>query len=78
LGDWGWQVEPVGRSLPAYASTPSTESSTPALVPERALLPGLRAGISCLFSGEASSLDAFSSYPQQRGCPACLARQLVN
>jgi len=27
-------------------------------------------GNGCLFSGEASSLDAFSSYPQQRGCPA--------
>jgi hypothetical protein len=27
-------------------------------------------GNGCLFSGEASSLDAFSSYPQRRGCPA--------
>ena len=28
----------------------------------------------CLFSGEASSLDAFSSYPQQLSCPAMLCR----
>jgi hypothetical protein len=32
LGDWGWQAELVGRSLPAYTSTPSTESSFPVLV----------------------------------------------
>jgi len=27
-------------------------------------------GNGCLFSGEASGLDAFSPYPQRRGCPA--------
>jgi len=32
LDDWGWQAELVGRSLPAYTSTPSTESSLPVLV----------------------------------------------
>ncbi len=28
----------------------------------------------CLFSGEASSLDAFSSYPRRLRCPAVLYR----
>ncbi len=32
--------------------------------------PSSHMGNGCLFSGEASSLDAFSSYPQLRGCPA--------
>jgi len=32
LDDWWWQAELVGRSLPTYTSTPSTESSTPVLV----------------------------------------------
>ena len=32
----------------------------------------------CLFLGAASDLDAFSPYPTERGCPACLIRQPVN
>jgi len=32
LSNWKWQAKQVGRSLPAYTSTPSTGSSPPALV----------------------------------------------
>ena len=61
-GDWWPQAELVDRSLPAYTPAPSNPSFMGAFVPVN--------GNGCLFSGEASSLDAFSSYPQRRGCPA--------
>jgi hypothetical protein len=61
-GDWWPQAELIDRSLPAYTPAPSTPSFMGAFVPAN--------GNGCLFSGEASSLDAFSSYPQRRGCPA--------
>ena len=32
----------------------------------------------CLFSRRVSSLDAFSFYPLERSCPACLDRQQVD
>src|ERR1043165_2560641 len=32
----------------------------------------------CLFSGKASSLDAFRSYPKQLSCSACPVGQLIN
>lgn len=54
--------------LDAYTSVPSTPSSIAALLlTER-----------CLFSGEASSLDAFRSYPKQLSCSACPVGQLIN
>src|SRR3989304_2150826 len=62
LGGWRPRAELVDRSLPAYTPAPSNPSSMGALVP--------LSGIGCLFSGEASGLDAFSPYPQRRGCPA--------
>ena len=62
LGGWGPQAELVDRSLPAYTPAPSNPSFMGALVPVD--------GNGCLFSGEASGLDAFSPYPQRRGCPA--------
>ena len=61
-GDWWPQAELVDRSLLAYTPAPSNPSFMGAFVPVN--------GNGCLFSGEASSLDAFSSYPQRRGCPA--------
>jgi hypothetical protein len=61
-GGWGPRAELVDRSLPAYTPAPSNPSSMGAFVPYN--------GNGCLFSGEASSLDAFSSYLQRRGCPA--------
>ena len=54
--------------LDAYTSIPSTPSSMAALL--------LTEG--CLFSGKASSLDAFRTYPKQLSCSACLVRQLIN
>ncbi len=54
--------------LGAYTSIPSTPSSMAALL--------LTEG--CLFSGKASSLDAFRTYPKQLSCSACLVRQLIN
>src|SRR4030042_994102 len=62
LGGWRLQAELVARKLLAYTPAPSNPSSMGAFVPFN--------GNGCLFSGEASSLDAFSSYPQRRGCPA--------
>ena len=68
MSDWEWQAELVARRLPAYTSTPSTRSSIATLVNPPSLR---RAKIDgCLFSGVASSLDAFSSYPQRLSCPA--------
>ena len=61
-GDWWPQAELVDRSLLAYTPAPSNPSFMGAFVQWN--------WNGCLFSGEASSLDAFSSYPQQRGCPA--------
>ena len=54
--------------LDAYTSIPSTPSSIAALL--------LAEG--CLFSGKASSLDAFRSYPKQLSCSACPVGQLIN
>ena len=54
--------------LDAYTSTPSTPSSMAALF--------LTEG--CLFSGKASSLDAFRSYPRQLSCSACPVGQLID
>ena len=54
--------------LGAYTSIPSTLSSIAALL--------LTEG--CLFSGKASSLDAFRSYPKQLSCSACPVGQLIN
>ena len=54
--------------LDAYTSIPSTPSSIAALL--------LTEG--CLFSGKASSLDAFRSYPKQLSCSACPVGQLIN
>ena len=62
LGGWEPQAELVDQSLPAYTPVPSNPSFMGAFVPT--------SGTGCFFSGEASSLDAFSSYPQRRGCPA--------
>jgi hypothetical protein len=54
--------------LDAYTSIPSTPSSMAALL--------LAEG--CLFSGKASSLDAFRTYPKQLSCSACPVGQLIN
>ena len=54
--------------LDAYTSTPSTPYSMAALL--------LTEG--CLFSGKASSLDAFRSYPRQLSCSACPVGQLID
>ena len=54
--------------LDAYTSIPSTPSSMAALF--------LTEG--CLFSGKASSLDAFRSYPKQLSCSACPVGQLID
>ena len=54
--------------LDAYTSIPSTLSSIAALL--------LSEG--CLFSGKASSLDAFRSYPKQLSCSACPVGQLID
>ena len=54
--------------LGAYTSIPSTPSSMAALF----LADG------CLFSGKASSLDAFRTYPKQLSCSACPVGQLIN
>ncbi len=54
--------------LDAYTPIPSTPSSMATLL----LLEG------CLFSGKASSLDAFRSYPRQLSCSACPVGQLIN
>ena len=54
--------------LGAYTSIPSTLSSIAALL--------LAEG--CLFSGKASSLDAFRTYPKQLSCSACPVGQLIN
>jgi hypothetical protein len=62
LGGWWPQAELVDRSLPAYTPAPSNPSFMGAFVPMN--------GNGCLFSGEASGLDAFSPYPLRRGCPA--------
>ena len=40
--------------------------------------PCFRGVLGCLFSREVSSLDAFSSYPLGRSCPACPVGQPVN
>jgi hypothetical protein len=64
----------LSRSAEAFRLTPRLhqthllwEPSSPLakLLPAQPLL-----GNGCLFSGEASGLDAFSPYPQRRGCPA--------
>ncbi len=69
----GWMPWAIGNGrlntspkLDAYTSTPSTPSSMAALF--------LTEG--CLFSGKASSLDAFRSYPRQLSCSACPVGQL--
>ena len=54
--------------LGAYTAIPSTPSSMAALL--------LAEG--CLFSGKASSLDAFRTYPKQLSCSACPVGQLIN
>ena len=54
--------------LGAYTSIPSTPSSMAALL--------LTEG--CLFSGKASSLDAFRTYPKKLSCSACPVGQLIN
>jgi hypothetical protein len=58
----------TSQMLDAYTSSPSTPSSMATLL----LLEG------CLFSGKASSLDAFRSYPRQLSCSACPVGQLIN
>lgn len=70
LSDWGQRAKRLDRSLGAYTPAPSTPSSMGALVQRLDSLPSPLGWIGCLFSGETSSLDAFSSYSQQRGCPA--------
>jgi hypothetical protein len=71
----GWMPWAIGNGrlntspkLDAYTSTPSTPSSMAALF--------LTEG--CLFSGKASSLDAFRSYPRQLSCSACPVGQLID
>ena len=71
----GWMPWAIGNGrlntspkLDAYTSTPSTPYSMAALL--------LTEG--CLFSGKASSLDAFRSYPRQLSCSACPVGQLIN
>jgi hypothetical protein len=58
----------ISPKLDAYTSIPSTPSSMATLL--------LSEG--CLFSGKASSLDAFRSYPRQLSCSACPVGQLIN
>lgn len=53
----------VSRELDTYTPTPSNGSSSRVL---------------SLFSRWASYLDAFSTYPLRRSCPACLVRQPVD
>jgi hypothetical protein len=74
LSDWGQQAKRLDRSLGAYTPAPSTPSSMGALVQHPDLLPSRLGWIGCLFSGKTSSLDAFSSYSRQRGCPAVPCR----
>jgi hypothetical protein len=74
LSDWGQQAKRLDRSLGAYTPAPSTPSSMGALVQHPDLLPSHLGWIGCLFSGKTSSLDAFSSYSRQRGCPAVPCR----
>ena len=74
LSDWGQQAKRLDRSLGAYTPAPSTPSSMGALVQHPDSLPSRLGWIGCLFSGETSSLDAFSSYSRQRGCPAVPCR----
>ena len=64
LSDWGLQAEYLGQSLGTYTPAPSNPSSLGALQAHP------KVGHGCLFSGVASSLDAFSSYPTRRSCPA--------
>ena len=73
-GDWEWRAKRLGRSLGAYTPTPSTGSSTPALVHDRGPSPGPLSRSGRLVSGGASGLDAFSPYPRRRGCPAMPCR----
>ena len=73
-GDWEPRAEHLDRSLDAYTPAPSNPSSMGALVPTMDKLPSPHVEIGRLFSGKASSLDAFSSYPRQRSCPAVPCR----
>ena len=63
-GCWGRPAECLDRSLGTYTASPSNPSFT------GALHQGLATPDGCLFLGAASDLDAFSPYPQERGCPA--------
>ncbi len=68
LGDWEQQAELLALRLVAYTSAPSTPSS----------LATLHHKEGSLFSGRASSLDAFRSYPKWLSCSACLVRQPID
>ena len=74
--NWGPRAEYLGQSLDTYTPAPSNPSFTDALHPPHAQSTQKREG--CLFSGPASSLDAFSSYPKRRSCPACPVGQPVH
>ena len=65
IGNGGLNTSP---KLDDYTPIPSTPSSMAALL--------LAEG--CLFSGKASSLDAFRTYPKQLSCSACPVGQLIN
>jgi len=64
------------EGLLAYTPVLSTGSSIPVLVHSIPREEDTMEG--CLFSRGASSLDAFSSYPQQLSCPACPVGQPVH
>ena len=74
--NWGPRAEYLGQSLDTYTPAPSNPSFTDALHPPHVTSTRKREG--CLFSGPASSLDAFSSYPKRRSCPACPVGQPVH
>ncbi len=71
-GYWERPAEAVGLSLPPYTASPSTGSSTPAIVASASPPAwGDRSeAIGRLFSGSASGLDAFSPYRWRRSCAA--------
>ena len=69
------RAERLGRSLAAYTPALSTGYFAPALARgEFLFLKNSMPRNGRLFSGAASSLDAFSSYPQRRGCSAVPCR----
>ncbi len=65
-GFWEWQAELVGPK-PSQLTPPPHQAG---LLPEPSPQRSLERWAGRLFSGAASSLDAFSSYQLRRSCPA--------